>query len=166
MVSKVNFCHWHHNLWCWRWIFAIDTTICGVRVEIFQESPIFQQELKFWEFGKPKVIWEPFPFRYLRSSFFHVIFIFWGCIYFLILFIFEVVFYNCQFLCTNKQAQNCYANISATKAQIFMKFYVVSCELKLQISWRLVHKYACTSCKREWHVLSWVHAFTSLSHRV
>ena len=38
VVSKVNFCPQHHNLWCWRWIFAIDTTICGVWVEIFQRG--------------------------------------------------------------------------------------------------------------------------------
>ena len=31
VVSKVNILLWHHNLWCTRWIFAIDTRICGVR---------------------------------------------------------------------------------------------------------------------------------------
>ena len=38
----------------------MDTTICGVGVEIFQVPPIFQQGLKLWGFGKQKVIWKTF----------------------------------------------------------------------------------------------------------
>ena len=63
VVSKENFCNWHHNLWCRRQIFAIDTIICGVRVEIFQVPPIFQQGLKLWGFGKQKVIWKTLLFN-------------------------------------------------------------------------------------------------------
>ena len=48
----------HHKMWCQRRILAIDTTICGVRVEIFQVPPIFQQGLKLWGFGKQKLIWK------------------------------------------------------------------------------------------------------------
>ena len=60
VVSIVNFYYRHHNLWCRRWIFAIDTTIFGVRVEIFHAPPIFQRGLKLWGFGKQKVIWKIF----------------------------------------------------------------------------------------------------------
>ena len=39
MVSKVNFCHRDHKLWSRRWIFAIDTTICGVEGEFLPSTP-------------------------------------------------------------------------------------------------------------------------------
>ena len=53
MVSNVNFCHRHHNLWCQRWIFAINTNrIC----------------LKLWRFGKQKVMWKTFKIRTVTVS--------------------------------------------------------------------------------------------------
>ena len=56
--NKVHF--WHYKLWCQRWIFAIDTTICGVWADIFLVPPIIQQGMKLWGFGKQKVIWRIF----------------------------------------------------------------------------------------------------------
>ena len=49
-------------------IFAIDTIICGVRVEIFQVSPIFQQWLKLWGFRNQKVIWKTLIRNLLKKA--------------------------------------------------------------------------------------------------
>ena len=45
VVSKVNFCHWHHNLWCQSWNFSC--------------APV-ERGLKLWGFGKQKVMWNTF----------------------------------------------------------------------------------------------------------
>ena len=62
-VSAFTIDYGHHNLWCRRWIFAIDTTICGVGVEIFQVPPMYQRGLKLWGIGKQKVIWKTLGLR-------------------------------------------------------------------------------------------------------